>query len=80
MGTPGPWSRREFWRAAVSAEIAGRAVRVSALIGTLLLAINQGDRLLAGELPPLWKVLLTYAVPFGVSSYSAAAYRVRERR
>jgi hypothetical protein len=50
-----------------------RALRVSAIIGTLLVAINQGDMILAGFLPPVWKILLTYFVPYGVSSYSTAA-------
>ena len=50
-----------------------RASRVSLLVGTLLVAINQGDVLLAGAFPPLWKIVLTYVVPFAVSSYSTAA-------
>lgn len=50
-----------------------RALRVSAIVGTLLLAINQGDLILAGGAPPLWKILLTFAVPYGVSSWSSAA-------
>ncbi|MEO1168488.1 MAG: nitrate/nitrite transporter NrtS [Pseudomonadota bacterium] len=50
-----------------------RAVKVSLLIGTLLILINQGDLILAGGAPAIWKVLLTYLVPYGVSSYSTAA-------
>ncbi len=50
-----------------------RAVKVSLLIGTLLVLINQGDLMLAGGWPPLWKILLTYLVPYGVASYAAAA-------
>ena len=50
-----------------------RALKVSAIVGTLLVAINQGDLLLAGGMPPLWKILLTYFVPYAVSSYSSAA-------
>ncbi len=50
-----------------------RALKVSAIIGTLLLAINQGDLIAAGYWPPLWKILLTYIVPYAVSSYSTAA-------
>lgn len=50
-----------------------RAAKVSLFIGTLLVAINQGDLLLAGIIPPMWKLLLTYAVPFAVSSYSTGA-------
>ncbi len=50
-----------------------RAIKVALLIGTLLILINQADILLAGTLPPLWKIILTYLVPYGVSSYSTAA-------
>ena len=50
-----------------------RAVKVSLLIGTLLVLVNQGDLILAGTWPPIWKILLTYMVPYGVASYAAAA-------
>ncbi|MEM8694949.1 MAG: nitrate/nitrite transporter NrtS [Pseudomonadota bacterium] len=50
-----------------------RALKVSGIVGTLLIMINQGDLLLTGGWPPLWKIILTYLVPYGVSSYSTAA-------
>ena len=53
-----------------------RSLLVALLIGTLLNAINQGTDLLAGERLVLWKLLLTYFVPFAVASYgSYAAFR-----
>lgn len=50
-----------------------RAVRVAAVVGTVLLIINQGDVLLAGHVTALVlaKSGLTYVVPFSVSTYSA---------
>jgi len=51
-----------------------RAMIVSAIVGTILVAIGQGDLILAGITPPYWKVILTYLVPFSVSSYSSAAF------
>jgi hypothetical protein len=50
-----------------------RAVYVALIIGTLLTIINQGDVLLAGAVTPLVvaKILLTYAVPYSVSTFSA---------
>lgn len=50
-----------------------RALRVAAVVGTLLLLINYGDRLFAGALLPgdTFKMLLTYLVPYGVSTWSA---------
>ncbi len=50
-----------------------RALKVSALVGTILILINQGDLLVAGSAPPLWKILLTYTVPYAVSSWSSVA-------
>ena len=35
------------------------------------LEFNQGDTILAGESPVIWKVILTYIVPFCVATYGA---------
>ena len=64
-----------FWQAVCDRGIVLRGLKVAAVIGTLLTLINQGDLMLAGHWPPLWKLLLTYAVPFGVSTYSAAQHK-----
>ena len=50
-----------------------RAVRVALVVGVVLFAINQLDVVLSGELTPLVfvKILLTFAVPYTVSTYSA---------
>ena len=50
-----------------------RSVRVSLLVGTVLIAINQGDLLFNGVLLPdlYWKIPLTYCVPYAVSTYAA---------
>jgi hypothetical protein len=50
-----------------------RSLMVTLVVGTLLNAINQGPEIWRGEPPVLWKLALTYAVPFLVSSYSAWA-------
>ena len=55
-----------------------RSIATAILVGTLLTAINQGDVILAGEMPPIWKIALTYFVPFAVATYGAyAALTVR---
>ncbi|MGF1463166.1 MAG: methyl-accepting chemotaxis protein [Maricaulaceae bacterium] len=41
------------------------------IVGTVLTLINSGGAITAGEEIPLWRILLTYAVPFGVSYVSA---------
>jgi hypothetical protein len=44
------------------------------VVGTVLVAINYGDRLLTGDLAgrDLLKIALTYCVPFCVSAWSSA--------
>lgn len=48
-----------------------RSVLTALVVGTVLLAINQGDLLLRGVWPLslLWKVPLTYCVPFCVATW-----------
>ena len=46
-----------------------RNVAVAIVVGTVLNAINQGPELIAGHSPIIWKLLLTYCVPFAVASY-----------
>ena len=60
----GPMLRRSFWTALV--------------VGTILTAINQGTLILAGSFPLvlLWKVPLTYCVPFCVASWGALSNTV----
>jgi hypothetical protein len=52
-----------------------RATRVAVVVGLVLILINQGDVLLAGELSPLtWlKLMLTPLVPYLVSTASSVA-------
>ena len=55
-----------------------RAIKIAGVVGTLLMIINHGDRLIAGAMEPIhWlKVILTYLVPYFVSTYSSlATYR-----
>lgn len=52
---------------------------VAAIVGTALNAINQGPELLGGGWPNVWKMGLTYVVPFLVASYgSYAAFRQQD--
>jgi hypothetical protein len=53
-----------------------RSLTVALLVGTALNLINQGPEMLSGRWPVIWKLLLTYIVPFLVASYgSYAAFR-----
>ena len=61
--------------------IAG-ALKVAALVGTVLNLINQGGPLLRLELGAVdwWKAGLTYLVPFCVSVYSATRMQMQLHR
>jgi hypothetical protein len=53
-----------------------RSLVVALVVGTALNLINQGSEMLSGQWPVLWKLALTYLVPFAVASYgSFAAFR-----
>lgn len=62
-----------FLRIARSPAVVRSALRVALLVGTLLALINYGDKLLAMSLTrtDLLKLMLTYLVPYGVSTWSA---------
>jgi hypothetical protein len=59
--------RRSFWTCLV--------------VGTILTLINQGTVLLRGQFPPelLWKVPLTYSVPFLVATWGALSNTAMRR-
>ena len=52
-----------------------RSLRVAVLVGTVLTLLNQGDALIIGRIDEslIWKVPLTYCVPFVVATYGALA-------
>jgi len=60
------------YRQAIANGILRRAFKVSLVVGTILMIINHGDAIVAGEVGVnrLIKILLTYCVPFLVSLYA----------
>ena len=56
--------------------VATSAFKVSIFVGTCLNAINQGSALWHGSGVEWGKILLNYAVPYLVASYSAARARM----
>jgi hypothetical protein len=55
------------------APILRRSGVIALIVGTILTAINQGDLILAGHWVPafIWKLPMTYAVPFIVATLGA---------
>lgn len=68
--TPGSQAWHELAR---RRDIVLRAVRVALLVGTVLALINHGDKLIDGgmQTSDYLKILLTYLVPYCVSTYSS---------
>ena len=64
-------SPREALRRTFSRRLVLRSAAVSVVVGTALNAINQGPELMAGQPPVIWKLVLTYLVPFLVASYGS---------
>lgn len=56
------------------------SLNVALVVGTLLNLINQGDALLGLAAIGWPKIVLTYLVPYGVSTYGAVAARLRHER
>ena len=50
-----------------------RSIAIALVVGTVLTIINQGDVLLGARwsVALIWKVPLTYLVPFGVATWGA---------
>lgn len=70
-----------WWHFAASEGTPGYALVMGLIVGTILTVINQGDVILAGEMPNLIKAVLTYMVPYCVATYGAVtAKRAAWRR
>ena len=69
-------SRKEALRRTFSGPSLRRSLAVAVVVGTALNLINQGPEAIDGRSPVLWKMVLTYLVPFAVASFgSYAAFR-----
>lgn len=64
---------RCHWHALVYGPVFHRSLWVAMVVGTILFLINQADVVMGGHLtlPVAVKIVLTYLVPFFVSTYSA---------
>ncbi len=59
-----------------------RSLAVAAVVGSILVAINQGDVIAGGDASAslAWKLPLTYAVPYCVATFGAIMNARREVR
>lgn len=70
---------RELLQVACSRRIALNALRIALVVGTVLNLVNQGEALFAGARVSWIHLLLNYAVPYCVASYSAARNELTKR-
>ena len=52
-----------------------RSLIVALVVGSILNLINQGDALFNGETLVIWKLSLTFCVPYCVATYGAVSAR-----
>jgi hypothetical protein len=64
------------WRCALSEGVPRRSLYVALIVGTVLNLINQGDALYSAAAINWVKVVLTYFVPYAVSTYGAVSYQL----
>jgi hypothetical protein len=69
-----------LWHYAISDRVPRRSLLVALVVGTILNLINQGDALVSGAALDTTKLLLTYLVPYCVSTYGAVSYRLHAQR
>lgn len=71
---------RRWLAAAARPDVVRRSIKVCLLVGTLLVVINYTDRAVNGDLTALdaVKMLLTYAVPYCVSTFVSVSTLVDE--
>jgi len=62
-----------FWKIASKRQVIKRATRIALVVGTILAIINHGDHILRSDinLNVALKILLTFCVPYSVSTYSS---------
>lgn len=70
------WTQLAFARPVVR-----RALKYAIIVGAILILINHSDAILRGDLPParLFRMLLTIAVPYTVSTLSSVE-AIRQKR
>ena len=63
----------DWFRLASNGLVVHRALKYAVVVGAILIAINHGDAILRGDLPPgrLLRMALTVVVPYMVSTLSS---------
>lgn len=72
---------KEWIQLACQASVVKRALKYALIVGFILIAINEGDAILAGQITRvLWiRMLLTVMVPYAVSTFSSVGVLLEMR-
>ena len=70
---------RQAIRYSLADGIPFRSACVAVVVGTILNLINQGDAIFGATSVNWTKIMLTYFVPYVVSTYGAVSYRLSGR-
>ncbi len=69
-----------IWHLCISNDVPKRSFWIAIVVGTILNLINQGDYLMLGDPVNIFKIALTYAVPYCVATYSAVTAHLSYER
>ncbi|RPH28784.1 MAG: hypothetical protein EHM93_18340 [Bacteroidales bacterium] len=71
-------SNNKFLEIALEKQTVSRAIKICLIVGTILNIINQGRVIINGDWQNISAVrmLLTYSVPYCVSTYSSAMAKI----
>ena len=66
-------NEQSFLSLAMRREVAGEALKIAIVVGTVLCLINQTPAYMNDEMSHsnMWQILLTYLVPYCVATYSS---------
>jgi len=70
-----PSALRLVWRLATTNGVPMRSLKVAIVVGAALNLINQGDALFGAAQVNWVKLMLTFAMPYAVSTYGAVGAR-----
>ena len=75
-------SLKSWFQVALRPSITRRAIKVSLVVGTLLVLINHVPALLQGDMTRfrLFQIVLTYVVPYCVATWSSVSALIEKDR
>jgi hypothetical protein len=71
---------RTIWEYTVTTGVPRRSLTAAVVVGSISNLINQGDALFAGRPLDWTKLVLTYLVPYCVTTYGAVSFRLEAAR